>query len=286
METAMETNHLIPQSTYTAKTDILNHTCLHPADRLVLRPPTADIGRLAILRDGSVERRFTVLRRMELFSALPENRLRVLAESMSERAYPAGSAVIHAEDEAGAYLYIVADGEVAVTVESSESKETVLATLQAGEYFGEMALLDDAPRAATARAVKAARMLLLRREDFLRHLKQSPELALALLTEVNKRLRQSNRKVAGLCYRSMHARVAAALMGLMEDKGVRLREDGFSRVMIKNRPTQKFMAEMAGTSRESVSRTLAAWGREGLLRKRGRDLCILEEDRIRGLAVA
>ncbi|MDB5106696.1 MAG: transcriptional regulator, Crp/Fnr family [Fibrobacteres bacterium] len=230
------------------------------------------------------DRRFEALKRVDMFSMLGEPDLRRVAESLVERNYPSGSAIVHADDPAGGHFFIVAEGEVAVILETAEGKETVLATLQPGDFFGEMSLLDESPRAATARAVRPARLMLLRREDFRRHLRDCPQVSFALLIEMNRRLRQSNRKVMGLSYRSMHGRVAVALLGLMEEKGLRQREDGGMRVLIRNRPTQQFLAEMAGTTRESVSRTLAAWGRKGWLKARGRDLLILEEEQIKAFA--
>jgi CRP/FNR family transcriptional regulator, cyclic AMP receptor protein len=232
----------------------------------------------------SADRRFQALKRVDMFSVLDEAEMRRVAESLLERHYASGSAIVHADDPAGGHFFIVAEGEVAVVLETPDGKETVLATLQPGDFFGEMSLLDESPRAATARAVRPTRLMLLRREDFRRHLRECPQMAFALLVEMNRRLRQSNRKVMGLSYRSMHARVAGAILGLMEEKGVRQREEGGAQVLIRNRPTQQFLAEMAGTTRESVSRTLAAWGRKGLLRKKGRDLFILEEEQIRGFA--
>lgn len=232
----------------------------------------------------SADRRFQSLKQVDLFSVLGEPDLRRIADSLVERQYSAGSSIVHADDPAGGHFFVVAEGEVAVVLETAEGKETVLATLQPGDFFGEMSLLDESPRAATARAVRSTRLMLLRREDFRRHLRECPEMAYSLLIEMNRRLRQSNRKVMGLSYRSMHARVAGAILGLMEDKGIRQREAGGMRVLIRNRPTQKFMAEMAGTTRESVSRTLAAWGRNGWLKAKGRDLIILEEGQIKAFA--
>ncbi len=241
-------------------------------------PPSASASTCA------ADRRLETLRLVDMFSALAETDLRRVSDSLVERHYTSGSAIVHADDPAGGHFFIVAEGEVAVVLETAEGKETVLATLQPGDFFGEMSLLDESPRAATARAVRPTRLALLRREDFRRHLRECPQMAFALLIEMNRRLRQSNRKVMGLSYRSMHARVAGAILGLMEDRGVRLREEGVVRVLIRNRPTQQFLAEMAGTTRESVSRTLAAWGRKGWLKAKGRDLFILEEERIKEFA--
>ena len=244
-------------------------------------PRAARPGRNAAGAAG--DRRFQTLRQVDLFAVLGDSDLRRISDSLVERQYSTGSSIVHADDPAGGHFFVVAEGEVAVVVETTEGKETVLATLQRGDFFGEMSLLDESPRAATARAVTPTRLMLLRREDFRRHLLESPEMAYALLIEMNRRLRQSNRKVMGLSYCSMKARVAGAILGLMEEKGVRQRDEAGMRVLIRNRPTQKFLAEMAGTTRESVSRTLAAWGRSGILRAKGRDLFILEEEQIKAM---
>jgi CRP/FNR family transcriptional regulator, cyclic AMP receptor protein len=265
-------------------------SAVRPADTgLAAGLPSAPPARAAFHAEraaasAGAERRFQALKQVDLFSVLGDPDLRLIADSLVERQYASGSSIVHADDPAGGHFFVVAEGEVAVVLETAEGKETVLATLQPGEFFGEMSLLDESPRAATARAVRPTRLMLLRREDFRRHLRESPEMSYALLIEMNRRLRQSNRKVVGLSYRSMHARVAGAVLGLMEEKGIRQRDEGGMRVLIRNRPTQKFMAEMAGTTRESVSRTLAAWDRKGWLKAKGRDLIILEEGEIKAFA--
>jgi CRP/FNR family transcriptional regulator/CRP/FNR family cyclic AMP-dependent transcriptional regulator len=232
---------------------------------------------------SAADRRLAALEAVDLFSVLSEEETRRLAGALLERAYPAGAPVVHADDPSGGPFFIVAEGEVAVVLETADGKETVLATLQPGEFFGEMSLIDESPRAATARAVRPSRLMLLRREDFRRVMADCPGICLALLIEMNRRLRQSNRRVAGLSYRSMRSRVAGALITLMEEKGLRRMDEGSMRVVIRERPTQKFLAEMAGTTRESVSRTLAAWERDGLLKPKGRDLVILQEEALRSL---
>jgi CRP/FNR family transcriptional regulator, cyclic AMP receptor protein len=232
---------------------------------------------------SAADRRLAALEAVDLFSVLSEAETRRLAGALLERAYPAGAPIVHADDPSGGPFFIVAEGEVAVVLENADGKEAVLATLQPGDFFGEMSLIDESPRAATARAVRPARLMLLRREDFRRVLDDCPGICLALLVEMNRRLRQSNRRVAGLSYRSMRSRVAGALLDLMEEKGLRRMEEGGMRVVIRDRPTQKFLAEMAGTTRESVSRTLTAWEREGWLKAKGRDLVILKEETLRDL---
>src|SRR5689334_17157431 len=96
----------------------------------------------------AADRRLAALESVDLFSVLSEEESRRLAGALLERAYPAGAPIVHAEDPTGGPFFIVAEGEVAVVLETGEGKETVLATLQPGEFFGEMSLIDESPRAA------------------------------------------------------------------------------------------------------------------------------------------
>jgi len=230
------------------------------------------------------ERAFTVLRNSDLFAALPELSLRKIAAMMIEKNYPAGTTLFRSGENSTGNLSLIAEGAVSISVESHEQKETVLATLAKGEIFGEMSFLDEAPHSATVKTVFATRVFILTKEDARRVLKEFPVLLNSLLVEMVRRLRQCNRKVVGISYRPMQERVASAMVGLVEDRGVRQREGGSLRVYIRNRPTQQFLAEMAGTTRESVSRTLAIWGREGWLKTEGRNFVLFEEDRLRQMA--
>ena len=230
------------------------------------------------------ERAFTVLRHTDLFSALPELSLRKIAAMMIEKNYPAGTTLFRSGENSTDNLSLIAEGTVSISVESHEQKETVLATLGKSEIFGEMSFLDDAPHSASVKTVFATRVFILTKEDARRVLKEFSILMNSLLLEMVRRLRSCNRKVVGISYRPMHERVASAMVGLVEDRGVRQREGGSLKVYIRNRPTQQFLAEMAGTTRESVSRTLAIWGREGWLKTEGRNFVLFEEDRLRQMA--
>ena len=86
----------------------------------------------------SADRRMEALGRVDLFSVLAETDLRRVSESLVERNYPSGSSIVHAEDPAGGHFFIVAEGEVAVVLETADGKETVLATLQRAQISGRL----------------------------------------------------------------------------------------------------------------------------------------------------
>jgi CRP/FNR family transcriptional regulator/CRP/FNR family cyclic AMP-dependent transcriptional regulator len=141
-----------------------------------------------------------------------------------------------------------------------------------------MSLLDGDPRSATVRASSDARLLLVRRQVFMDLLRRFPEIAIGLLTELSSRLRKANHKITALALLPVNARVTGALLQLAELRGFRLR----GQVVIHDRPTQQEIADMANTSRETVSRVLGQMQKDGLIGMEGRDLIIVSEAKLRG----
>jgi signal transduction histidine kinase len=129
------------------------------------------------------------LGRLELFSGLSEEDLSALAEQTELISVAAGTNLI-VEGEPGDAAYVVAKGEFEV-IKKSDVQDIVIAVRQDGEVFGEMALLDQAPRAATVRAVADSQVLRIRGETFQDMLRRSPTAALNILQTVSKRLRQN-----------------------------------------------------------------------------------------------
>jgi CRP/FNR family transcriptional regulator, cyclic AMP receptor protein len=222
------------------------------------------------------------LKGADLFTALSDAEITRLAACARQRPCARGETVVAQNDPAGEHLLVVVDGEVAVIVEGVDGKETIVALLKRGDYFGEMSLIDGSARGATVRATTDARLITLRGEDIMRGLRDWPGFALTLLGEFARRLRQSNAKVAALAHQRVERRVAGVMLQLFEERGVRLRDETGRRcVILRNRPTQQHLAEMAGTSRETVSRVITAWEKQGLVREHVRDIFLFDEPALR-----
>src|SRR5512145_2113044 len=116
-----------------------------------------------------------VLRRVPLFSDLAEPELSRFADVTREREYPRNSVILF-EDDPGDALYIVSTGQVKVVLIGEDGREVILSVLGEGEFFGEMALIDDEPRSAHVIAMEDSQLLVLRREDFEGILTQSPKI--------------------------------------------------------------------------------------------------------------
>jgi len=135
------------------------------------------------------------LAQVELFENLDKKELRLLAKTCTERQFPAG-AVLMQEGEAGAGLFILIEGKVHITQSAGHGQPPRdLATLGAGEVIGEMALLDDLPRSATVTAIDPCRCLLVPVWDFRATLRESPDIAIKLLSQLSRRLRKTEQQL-------------------------------------------------------------------------------------------
>ena len=168
------------------------------------------------------------------------------AELMRERSYPKGSVILF-EDDPGDALYLVASGQVKVVLIGEDGREVILSVLGEGAFFGEMALLDDEPRSAHVIAMEDSIVLALRREDFRARLRASPEVAIALLKELSRRLRRADDQIGSLVLLDVGGRVAELLVRLADEEG----GDRITRKL-----THATIAQMIGSSRETVSRTM------------------------------
>jgi CRP-like cAMP-binding protein len=187
-----------------------------------------------------------ILRKVPLFGQLAAPDLDRVAAISRERSYPRNSVILF-EDDPGDALYVVADGQVKVVLIGEDGREVILSVMGPGEFFGEMALIDDEPRSAHVIAMEDSGLLVIRREDFQDLLTQTPGIALVLLRELSRRLRRVDEKVGSLVLLDVNGRVAQLLLELADEAG----SDRITR-----RLTHHTIAQMIGSSRETVSRTM------------------------------
>jgi CRP-like cAMP-binding protein len=196
-----------------------------------------------------------ILRKVPLFTSLPAPELQAFAELCRERSYPKGSVIVF-EDDPGDAMYLVVAGQVKVVLIAEDGREVILSVLGEDSVFGEMSVIDDEPRSAHVIAMEDSMLLVLRREDFQNRLRQSPDVAIALLRELSRRLRRADEKIANLVLLDVNGRVASLLLRMAE-------EEGGDR--ITRRLTHHTIAQMIGSSRETVSRTMRALVDRGVL---------------------
>ena len=214
------------------------------------------------------------LKRVPLFSDLSEGELVRFADVTREREYPRNSVILF-EDDPGDSLYIVSIGQVKVVLIGEDGREVILSVLSDGDFFGEMSLIDDEPRSAHVIAMKDSRLLVLRRDDFQRQLHQHPSIAVKLLKVLVQRLRRADSKIGGLVLLDVNGRVAKLLLDLADESGG---------PKITRKLTHHTIAQMIGSSRETVSRAMRELSDRGLVDVTRREITIKNRDGLAALA--
>jgi CRP/FNR family transcriptional regulator len=217
-----------------------------------------------------------LLRSVPLFADLEEGELERFSHVAVPRSFPAGTRVFHEGDSSDA-CYIVSEGSFRVTREHSDGRAITLATLGPGEIFGELAMLDGDKRSASAESITDGTLLALPANDVRSLLARNPEIALKLVAGLVRRLRAANARLSRQSFQTVPSRVAGILLQLSRDG-----QDGDGEeTEITIRMNQTDLAQLAGTSRESVSRFLAELERAGVVRSgRGR-VTVLQPGKLR-----
>jgi CRP-like cAMP-binding protein len=216
-----------------------------------------------------------LLSRVPLFSELSRDELERISRVSVARSFPAGVRVFHEGDHSDA-CYLVRRGDLRVTREHSDGRAIALATLGPGDLFGELAMLDGEARSASVETLTDSELLALPAADVRRLLSDHPEISVKLIAALTKRLRETNERVARQSFQTVPSRVAGVLNQLIAEESASVGGQGITIHM-----TQADLAQLAGTSRESVSRFLATLERAGVVRVgRGR-VTVTEPRRLR-----
>jgi CRP/FNR family transcriptional regulator len=216
-----------------------------------------------------------LLANVPLFSELSPEELERVARVAVPRSYPKGVRVFHEGDTSDA-CYVVREGDLRVTREHPDGRAISLATLGPRDIFGELAMLDGGTRSASIETLSDCELLALPAADMRRVIADHGEIAAKLIAALTRRLRETNERVARQSFQTVPSRVAGVLLQLVAEETV---PDGRDGVTLKM--NQIDLAQLAGTSRESVSRFLATLERAGVVRVgRGR-VTIVEPRRLR-----
>ena len=201
-------------------------------------------------------------RKFDLFAELDDRELGSIAAVAKVRRYAKDDVVFHA-DESGDVFCLIKEGTVKITMISPEGKEIILSMIGPGEFFGEMSLLDDAPRSATVIATEALELVTIWRNDFLQILQENFSITRKVLAELSRRLRNES-----LATMDVYGRLARFFLDLAAENGKSL-DNGYVAV---TRPTHQAIANTIGTSRETVSRLIHDLMRQNLLLSEGKTI--------------
>lgn len=214
---------------------------------------------------------FEQVTNVPLFSMLTEKELGLLSRAMRPRSYPRGSIVL-VEGSQAETLYVILSGKLKVVKRDEEGREIILALLGPGEYFGEMALLDDNPRSANVETLEPCEVITISKTDFHRCLRDNFELAIYIMRGLVKRLREADNSIGSLALLDVYGRVARLLLDHAEDVN--------GRKMLTERLTRQEIANMVGASREMVGRVMRDFRERGLIAEEGNRVIILNATRL------
>lgn len=218
------------------------------------------------------------LRNVPIFSDLDEAELAKVAKLGVHKKFKKGS-IILLEEETGSALFVIISGKVKVVRADDDGREVILAILSESDFFGEMAILDGLSRSASVVAITKAEVFMIHRNDFLRLLQDYPTLAVSLLRELTMRLRKADAQIKSLSLKDAAGRIASVILQLADDIG-KIRK---GRVEIEELPLQQDIANMAGTSRETVSRMIHMFVEQGHLELQGNKLVINDYEKFKSL---
>ncbi len=206
-----------------------------------------------------------VLKAVPLFSSFPEEQLRMLASVVTRKSVSRSTTVMAGGDPTDS-LYIVLSGRLKVMMSDADGKEVILSILGPGEFFGEMGLIDDAPRSASVVAIESCELLSIAKRDFKKCLSDNFEMTMAVMRGLVRRLRDADRKIGSLALLDVYGRVARLLLDMAETV------EG-EKIVTKRLPKQD-IAKMIGASREMVSRVMKDLQLGGSIEMRGSNIVL------------
>jgi CRP/FNR family cyclic AMP-dependent transcriptional regulator len=216
--------------------------------------------------------RVDMIRRVPLFSTLSDGEFAQLEHIFVLRSYRKGQ-IIFLEEETGNYMYLVLSGKVKVSKSGSGGKETILAIHRTGDFFGEMSLLDGKTAPATVSAMEDAKIISVSGADFHKYLMHNEKVLLQIIDVLCARLRQVW-QIQSLSSSTADARIRMGIYQLAKRHGIR---DAHGTI-IDLKITHQELAEMVGTSRETVTRTLARLRDQGILEIEQRRMTLLDAE--------
>ena len=201
------------------------------------------------------------LRTIPIFSKLDEADMDLMYRSMRQRTYPPNT-IVFFEGDVPDGLYLLIRGRVKISLMDENGREIILSTLKGGSFFGEMALFDEYPRSADVETLEYTDFLILRKSHFIEMIENSPSIVRNILKEMSGRLREADDKIRNLALFDVAGRLARVLIDIAKKEGIISKEKN---VATLPELSQQELANMIGASRETVSRALNSFQKQGLV---------------------
>jgi len=198
---------------------------------------------------------------MPFFAGLDAAALDRVAGGTRLRRFRRGEVIFHVGDPGDA-LFLISSGSVKITLPSETGEEAILATLLPGEVFGELSLLDGAPRSATAVALEPTETMVLLRDRFRQLLATEPTIRDAVLANMAAEVRRLTTHVEDLHFLDVTGRLAKCLLRLAGEG----RPEPGGGIRLRSALSQSELAAMVGCTRQSANRVIGQFTDDRLIR--------------------
>jgi len=212
-----------------------------------------------------------ILKRVPIFSSLPDDELNALANLAVERNFMSNEFIFW-EGETPVWFYIVIEGQVKVIKHSSSGREFIIAFFGPGEMIGEVAVFENKPYPASAQSIARTRVIGIRQEAFLAFLASRPQVALRIINILGGRLRDAQTRLRDLAGEKVEQRLASTLLRLSSKLGPTLPF------------TRQEIADMTGTTTETAIRVMSRLKERGIIRSTRGQILILDKEKLRLLS--
>lgn len=213
-----------------------------------------------------------------LFDQMSDEDLQAIFKVCHKQTFQKGNMIL-IEEDTGSTFFLILDGKVKISRISDDGREVILSILSDGDFFGEMAIIDGQSRSANVSSLEDTELLTISRDDFMNLLYSYPQVTINLVKELTSRLRRSDQHIKALSLKDAVGKVASAFLRLAENSG--MMKSG--QVVIPNVPAQQDLANMSGTSRETISRAIKALSQDGYLNKEGNNIIIYDYERFKSI---
>lgn len=215
------------------------------------------------------------LKNIKVFSGLSPAEMRELQEITRMESYKKNE-YVYLPGEPGNLVYLLKKGRVKISRVSEEGREATMCILEPGEIFGEVEVLGGVARESVVQAIEPALVCEISREDFERYVYRNPDVGGKVLKIIGNRLRHVETRLSDLVFRSAPARLAKMLLELGHTMG----EQDNGAIRLKVRLTHQNLANLIGTSRETVSSLISQFQHQGLILQEHRHILLVDPKRL------
>jgi len=218
-----------------------------------------------------------IFRRIDFFSNLDEAALNRFAQIATIQNFQHEETIMLAGDTRRA-IFFIAKGQAKVFSDSKNSRNSILNLLDTGDFFGEIQLFNESGKSfISVKAEEECSIIIFKGKDFINEMANNQKLFIAFLKETTQKLNKAYMQITSLSMTTIKERIKSCIMQFIEERGIKIPYNNGTAIKLKNRPTQQQLAEMSGTTRETVNRELSALVKNGYIELSGKDLFLLKD---------